>query len=158
MDYTYDDFEERLHHTWIQLLLDNNHKDLAAIAIDSNLAVSREKPLYSCQHDRITLKIPHEYYDFILKSKSYIDIIENTLRETSKDYLECDESGEMPVSIKRQLLPLERDWRDKVRQIILNSKASNQGTVTEKLFARASKQPIVYQEMKFGSQSEVRIA
>jgi hypothetical protein len=159
MDKTWDNFLESLHRTWIQLLLDNNYKDLASIAIDVHLTISRMRTEYDeWSYDRIDLEIPHEYHDFIVKSKSYKDIIENTLKEVAYDYLDRDPNNDIPIWIKRQLLPIEEDWRDKVREIIINSKASNQGAITEKLFARSRKQPIVYQEMKFGSQSEVRIA
>jgi hypothetical protein len=42
--------------------------------------------------------------------------------------------------------------------MIVNAKDANQGIVTEKLFSRKKQQLYFYNEMKFGSQAEIRIA
>jgi hypothetical protein len=42
--------------------------------------------------------------------------------------------------------------------LIANAQNPNQATVTEKVFFRANKQPYTYNEIKFASQSEIRIA
>jgi len=42
--------------------------------------------------------------------------------------------------------------------LIVNAKDSNQAIVTEKVFSREKKQVYLYNEMKFASQAEIRIA
>lgn len=62
------------------------------------------------------------------------------------------------IEFRAKLLELENDWKDVVKELIANAKITNQGTITEKVYSRERKQVISYNEMKFVSQSEVRIA
>ncbi|MDJ0800571.1 MAG: hypothetical protein QNJ51_27820 [Calothrix sp. MO_167.B12] len=57
-----------------------------------------------------------------------------------------------------QLIEIEEDWQNRIKFIIDNYNYVNQGLITETVFIRKEKDPIVYKEIKFGSQSEVRIA
>ena len=45
-----------------------------------------------------------------------------------------------------------------IKEQIVNAKDSNQGLISEKVFARKRKQVYQYNELKFASQSEIRIA
>ena len=65
----------------------------------------------------------------------------------------------MRIEFRIKLLDVEENWQQKVKELIVNAKDSNQAIVTEKVFARDNnKNVLLYNEMKFGSQAEIRIA
>jgi len=157
-----DEFEEKLHRTWMQLLIDDHHTELAAMLLDGALAVTKTPALSLAQGEEISrgieVEIPHEYYDSILTHACYPDIMERSLGTLFSQYVRLWENTKIGIGFRRKLLEVEQGWREKVRAIILNAHAPNQGLLTEKIFATKGTQPILYQEMKFGSISEVRIA
>lgn len=69
-------------------------------------------------------------------------------------------SDEEAVKVEKRLKLSEaqEDWREITRELIADAKDPNQALVTEKVFRKESKTPLVYNEMKFASQSEIRIA
>jgi len=64
-----DAFEEKLQRTWIQLLIDDNHKELAAMLIDGTLEVTKtpDRPLEHGEDAsrELAVEIPHAYYNII---------------------------------------------------------------------------------------------
>ena len=62
------------------------------------------------------------------------------------------------VGFRRKRIEVDQGWKEKVRAIILHAQAPNQGARTDQVFAEKGHQPLLYQEMKFGSISEDRIA
>jgi hypothetical protein len=157
-----DEFEEKLHRTWIQLLIDDNHTELAAMLIDGSLEVTKTPELY-LEHGEdasrgLEVEIPHEYYDMIITNALYPDVIESSLKKLFRQHVRLWGNIKIRISLRIKLIDVEQGWKEKVRAIILNAQAPNQGALTEKVFASKGQQPILYQEMKFGSISEVRIA
>jgi hypothetical protein len=157
------DFEDKLHHTWIQILIDNNHHELAAMLLDWELEITKTaSELREYGHylgKGLAVGIPYEYYSIIRSSKSYQEIIEMSLDKLFRDYYRVtDNSIAIIIELRIKLLDEDFLWRDKVRKLLLNAKEANQGVVIEKTFARDGKQPLMYNEMKFGSRSEVRVA
>ena len=57
-----------------------------------------------------------------------------------------------------KLLDIEENWKDIVRDLIANAKNPNQGSITEMLLGRRNEQAYTYNEMRFASKSEIRIA
>lgn len=57
-----------------------------------------------------------------------------------------------------KLIDVDEGWQEVVRRQIVSSSPVNQGNITEKLFARDEKDVLTYNEMKFASRSEIRIA
>jgi hypothetical protein len=74
------------------------------------------------------------------------------------DFQEYGEKVENPISYRVKLLDVDSDWKNAVRSLILEEGISNQGEITELVFKKNGKTPYVYNEMKFASQSEIRIA
>jgi hypothetical protein len=62
------------------------------------------------------------------------------------------------VSLGLRLLDIELGWEQVVRSLIVETGINNQGLVSEKVAARDRKAPLLYNELKFASQSEIRIA
>jgi hypothetical protein len=151
------ELEEKLHRTWVQFLLDSNHPELAAMGIDAEVKIEYG----NWNPDIIFIDLPPASYEIVTKNESFSAIMTNSLDVVSCGYIH-DQNGndirKIPIDFRIQLLNVEPKWQDKIRELIQNPKATNQGTLLEKIFARDGKQPLIYNEMKFGSRSEVRIA
>ena len=157
-----DAFEEKLHRTWIQLLRDDHHTALAALLRDGALAVTKT-PGLSVEHGEeasreLAVEIPHEYYNMIITHAFYPEVIERSLEKLFKQYVRLWDNLKIHIELRIKLIDGEQGWKDKVRAIILHAQASHQGARTEQVFATKGHQPMLYQEMKFDSISEVRIA
>ena len=62
------------------------------------------------------------------------------------------------VHFRMRILDIEDGWREKIKEQIVNAKDTNQAVITGKVFTREKKQVLEYNEIKFASQSEIRIA
>lgn len=152
-----DKLEKQLQRTWLQLLLDNKYTEIAALVMDADLKV-----IYgNWGAEGMFIDLPTSAYSIATNEQKIQQIIYESLNSLCKGYL-FDQNGnfieELRIEIRIKLLELEENWKEVVRDLIVNSKNANQGTVTEKLFARGNKEVFLYNEMKFGSHSEIRIA
>ena len=146
----------------MQLLIDDNQKELAAMLIDGSLEVTKT-PGLSLEHGEdasrgLAVEIPHEYYDMIITNELYSDVIKRSLEKLFRQYVRLWDNTKIRIGLRVKLIEVEQGWKDKVRAIILHAQAPNQGALTEQVLAQKGRQPLVYQEMKFGSISEVSIA
>ena len=154
-----DELAERLHRSWLELLMAGNYTEIAALVVEG------EFNIYSTHSygQILYVEIPPSSYPYVLTDPNIRQIMEATARATAKGHF-YDNDGDpleadaIKVEFRIKLLNIEDHWRDKVKELIVNAKDSNQGIITEKVFARQKKSVIPYNEMKFGSQSEVRIA
>jgi hypothetical protein len=151
------ELEKKLHRTWVQLLAGYNHRELAAIAIDAELDI-----LYDNWSPYvISVDLPPEVYGVITKNEAFKELMVKSIELVSDGYIKDQngyDMGQVPVQFRMKLIDVEDNWKDKVRELIQNAKETNQGSLVEKIFARDGKQPVIYNEMKFGSRSEIRIA
>jgi len=157
-----DALEEQLHRTWIQLLLDDHQKELAAMLRDGSFKVSKT-PGLSLQHGEdasrgLAVEIPHEYYNMIINNALYQEVIERSLETLFRQYVRLWGNTKIRIGLRIQHIEGEQAWKEKVRAIILHAQAPHQGSRTEQVCATHGQQPLLYQEMKFGAISEVRIA
>lgn len=147
---------KRLHRTWLQVLVEEGRHEIAALLVDAEM--NQEWHNYQ---PFVSIKLPSSAYILVQADPSIQKAIQLSLSSVAEGYIH-DQNGyeldEVPVTYQVLLLDVEEDWRDIVRSLIVNAKDPNQGIVTEKVFSRAQKQPLVYNEMKFGSQSEIRVA
>jgi hypothetical protein len=65
--------EEKIHRTWVQLMVDNNFKDVAAIAIDSGLVISsydvEDFNEYRRVDSGILIEIPSDIFTYVKKNE-----------------------------------------------------------------------------------------
>lgn len=152
-----DDFDEQLHRTWVQLLVDRNHREVAAIAVDSYVGIRYRHYV----PEAIIFEIPTSAYIYVKESPRIKQIMEQAIKYISQgrifDYngQPCDD---LPFTYHVKLVKPEEGWQNVVRNLIANIQDPNQGIVTEKVFHRKGKEVLTYNEMKFGSQAEIRIA
>jgi hypothetical protein len=177
-------FELRIHRTWVQLLIDHNYKEAAAIAIDSELLINRESEhlLYEDGHPddpeawytrdfiQLNIAIPSSMYSVVKQTESLKNILERGLSAVidvqilqiennyigPTSYTVSKENLEFAYRIK--LLSPDKDWENVIRHLIAESDLSNQGTIAQLAMRKRDKSPLTYNEMRFASQSEIRIA
>ncbi len=155
-----DNFEAALHRTWVQLLVEHNYRDIASIAIDTDITVVYDEipdGFGQSDPDGLMFDIPISMYSVVKNSDHMRTVMERAMRSVALGRILTD-GGEFEFQYRVKLLDVEEDWQNAVRSLIANADNPNQGVVTEKMFLQRKKQPYVYNEMKFGSQSEIRIA
>lgn len=150
----------RLQRTWLSLLIEGNYAEVAALVVDSELTAQEDR--YG-GHTSFSIGLTSVAYPMVINDANIKKIILETLQAVATGHF-YDQNGvitepsEITVEYQIKLLDVEENWQEKVKEMIVNAKNSNQGVVTEKVFAREKKSVYLYNEMKFGSQAEVRIA
>jgi len=163
-----------VHRTWVQLLLDSGQKEAAAIAVDTEVAIIEDEYKRGIG-DRVSvqLHIPTSVYGYVKSNEHIRAIFEETISELllrrplvfgrydndGRWYESKVRAEQLNIAYYVQFIPIEQGWKDMIKTLISGSTGvSNQGAVTEFMFAKAKKEPILYSGLKFASQSEVRIA
>jgi hypothetical protein len=174
------DFENQLHRTWVQLLIETNQGYVASIAVDSEITLRYSTTRKAYDDDgmferwadvvEVTISIPVSFYELVRDNPIIKSIMEPSLASILLNRwtpLEANDGYGIYREVKAEqldfmysvmFLKVEAGWQDKVRMLITTSGVTNQGVITEKVFTRDQKTIIEYNEMKFGSRSEVRIA
>ena len=68
------------------------------------------------------------------------------------------EDNEPSIALRLKLMKVEPGWQKVAREMIVNKKGNNQGTVTRLIRERERKEMLIYNEASYASQSEIRIA
>ena len=146
------EFEERLHRTWLTVLMELGHREVAALVVDAEIIMIRS----SFDLEGFYIDVPPSSFPLIQEEPSIKQIIEKTLRLIANGQIFYQNGHRIEYRVK--LLDVGGDWRQVVKDLIVNAKDANQGIISEMLAARKGKQALTYNEMKFASQSEIRIA
>lgn len=155
-----DKFEQKIHRTWVQLLIEHDFKEVAAIAIDADVTILYDDvdssygphPAYGIAFD-----IPTSAYSLVKKDDHIREIMERAIRPIVKGQV-SELIENFTVEFRIKLIEVEEGWQETVRRLIVRSGDPNQGFITEKAFLKQHKQPYLYNEIKFASKSEIRIA
>ena len=152
-----DEFDELLHRTWVQLIIDNGYREVAAIAIETDASILHS----GCQPVSIAFDIPTSTYVHVKNNEQIKKVMERAMRSVSLgriyDY-DHDVIDNLPFVYRVKLIEVETGWRNIVKNLIANAQDPNQALISEKVFFKKGKQVNVYNEMKFASRSEIRIA
>jgi hypothetical protein len=160
-----DSFEEfelaqfcaRLHRTWLAVLLEADKRELAALVVDAELDLMRNDwGTYGIHVDP-----PPTALTYVDTDGTARQTLENTLRTVARGRLQDSNGSDIDdptIAFRVKLLDVEDDWRAVVKDLMVNAKEGNQGLVSEKAFTRHKRQVLTYNEMKFASQAEIRIA
>jgi hypothetical protein len=153
------ELEERLYRTWIQYLIDNKRRELAGLVVDGELRLVEPYDYTDSYfyYVKAVVYLPHASHRFILDNKDIDKEIRDSLWFILKGNIQWFED-EFYIELVTKLMDIEPDWRKTIKYLIANSKDLNQGLITEKAFAKKDKEPIVYNEIKFASNAEIRIA
>lgn len=152
-----DEFDAKLHRTWVQLLIDNDYREVAAIAIDTEIHV-----LYDGYHpESIAFDIPTSAYVYVKNNDQIKKLMERAMRTISQGRIYNNNEhvvDDLPFIYRVKLIDVEEGWQNVVKNLIANAQNPNQAVITEKAFSKAGKQLHIYNDMKFASRSEIRIA
>lgn len=150
---------EQLHRTWVQLLINSERKDCAAIIVDAELSFNYEWDEYnSCNYiSGLIIFLPFNLMLIALNNEEILNYLRNTFLLIASGHI-WNDMQKFPLYYRIQLLEIEEKWQKTIKFLIAQSKDLNQGLVTEKVLARNGREPIIYNEIKFASQSEIRIA
>lgn len=143
--------ESQIHRTLVQFLIESNLKELAAITLDGEIEV------YFDEHRNyyaLDIDLPPSGYNFILKDESLKTALIESLYEVIKGRM----TQNCELTIRMKLLPIEESWQDKIRDLLSEAQSPNQGSITEKVFAKHGRQYLEYNHVKYASKSEIRIA
>jgi hypothetical protein len=175
------ELEQRIHRTWVQLLVDEDCKQATAIAVDSDLhlryignqrfVIDEQGTMQWFSVVEVTFHIPTSSKSLVNNDQSIKDVMEYAASEILQDrilFLEVAIDNEyewqdvkaelIQYAYTTKLLEIEPDWQSAIKKSVVGRGIANQGNITEKAFARENKEVITYNEMKFGSRTEIRIA
>lgn len=153
-----DDFQKKILRTVIELLTTYNMHPIASLLVDAEVEFEYSNYDFYC----VRIDLPLLNFNVVDKDDYSRRVIIKAFQKVAVGHL-IDGNGnpvreDFPIEFRIKLIDLEEDWKEKIKSLITNFKDSNQGVITEKIFKRENKSPLVYNEMKFASQSEIRIA
>lgn len=150
-----------IHRTWVELLMVKGYPELGVLVLDAELIKTydeEEAEGYwqgSSRWAGFIVSLPPQSYEIIMSSTSLQEDLRKSLAYLTRGHIFKDE---ISVSVRIKFMEVEANWKEKVRTIIAEYREANQGIVTDILARRDNREPIVYNEMKFASRAEVRIA
>lgn len=153
------ELEAKLHRTWVQLLIDNDYREIAAIAVEAEVYILFVYDGY--EPESIAFDIPTSAYVYINNDEQVKKVMERAMRTVSQGRIYGNNSNvvnDLPFIYRVQLIEVEQGWQNVVKNLIVNAQNPNQALISEKAFSKDGKHFYVYNEMKFASRSEIRIA
>lgn len=157
-----DDFETKVHHAWTQFLVAMDDRIAAGIAVESEVSII-EQDNFGIQS--IMIGVPVKMFGYVTNDDDLSFTLRDSLARVLDGQWYSEYEGilsfEQAVNLLRFHMILSEpspDWINTVRKLIAAPSDSNQGIVTELVFGRKGRDVILYNEMKFASQTEVRIA
>ena len=136
--------------------MDCGSRELAAALVDGGVDVERDDHGYST--GTIIIDVPTVAYELVSDNPTMKQTLVKAAKAVALGHVSnTDDPG---VRLRVKLLDGDRGWQDIAREMILNQKGNNQGLISEMVAQRdrTRNDMIVYNETKYASQSEVRIA
>lgn len=150
--------DERLLRTFVEYLIAVGQREVAAACVDAEVDVYF---LDDYAFDAIYLDLPPAAYNFIARNEQLKQVASVGLRAVCSGHIRLRDGclvEEVEIKFRMKKLAVEPGWQDTVREMIQNYKGSNQGLVTQMLSGREGRPVITYNELKYASKSEVKIA
>jgi hypothetical protein len=151
------ELEAKLHRTWVQLLIDNGYPEIAAIALETQVNVL----YYNYDPYSIVFSCPTFAWIYVNNNEQIKKIMEYAMITVSLGNIQGDNGypvNDLPLMYRVKLVEVEEGWQNIVKNLIANSQNPNQAVVTEKVFSKKERNILIYNEMKFASKTEIRIA
>jgi hypothetical protein len=143
-------FEESLLRTYIELIRHSDKPGLAALLVDAEIGIEEDCGYLS----EILIALPACYASTMLDD----ELILNHLRECMTLLMSGRYFNPNGIKFGTKFMTPEEDWRELVKSLIARAKEPNQGVVTSIVRQREEQAPLKYNEMKFGSSTEIRVA
>lgn len=150
-------FEEKLHGTLIEYLLDCNMHEIASVLVDASILIDAGLNYF----EAVIVDVPPQVYNFLISNEHIKTTIKEAISTVGEGHF-ADGNGNLAknyeVKFRMKLIEVKEGWREIIKSTIINYKDANQGLVSEKMALKRGSKPLLYNEMKFASQSEIRIA
>jgi hypothetical protein len=145
------DFEESILRTYVDLVRHSNKPELAALVVDAELSIGEGENGFLYE---IFIGLPVCYVPTVL----YDDVILQHFRDCLKLLMTGRYYDPKGITFGTKFMEPEDDWRELVKSLIARAKEPNQGVVTTIVRQRSDQEPLKYNEMNFGSATEIRVA
>jgi len=141
--------------TATETLLWQDRPDLAAILVESRFEIveynfNDEIRIYLPARHEVAFRASEGAYGLVR------EIVENicygNMFNQNGDYYKPS------VTFITKLMETDPGWEEVIKATVAQAGVTNQGFVTELMFRKRGQDPVMYGELKFGSQTEVRIA
>jgi hypothetical protein len=152
--------EAQFQRTLVEVLIEYGYNDIASIVLDCDVEFGFEFDPIGLEKlwTMVVFYVPINLFSLAKGS----DRIEEKLTKVSNYVARStglyNLTQGLAIDIFMKLSNVSDDWQETARRIIVDSKNSNQGNITEKIRKRNGQSFIIYNEMKFASQTEVRVA
>jgi hypothetical protein len=161
------EFDASVHRTLVELLIHTKQAELAAVVIDGE--VNSFDEIAEIGYNNWTDILKHYYIDIptfaypMIESSTHVrQSLMESLRKVaggqSRPNAAPIPTDEFPIFFRVKLLPVQEDWQKLARSLIANPKGANQALVSEIKSTQDGRPLHVYNELRYASASEIRIA
>jgi hypothetical protein len=149
--------EASLHRTLVHFMIESKHAELAAAILDGEI----ETGYCDFSIDRFYIDIPPSAFPLVAASQELQDALIRAFRTVNRGHA-FDQNGnpvdKYEIVLRMKLLPVDENWKELARNLIVNRKGSNQALVSEICASRDGRPLHTWNELKYASASEIRIA
>jgi hypothetical protein len=150
--------EQEYLRTLVQLLVETGNRELAAVMVDGSVDYIREDQGYV---SGLIIDVPTQAYDLVSGNPGMKQALIKAGKTVANGRMYDGNGGlldDPEVKLRVMLMPVEDHWKEVVRDLIVNYKGTNQGTISKLMAERDRRKLIAYNEANYASQSEIRIA
>src|SRR5205814_788143 len=105
----------------------------------------------------IYIDLPPSSYTIIAKNAEFQTVARRALEQAASGHDRFNREVSN-IEFRMMLSEVSENWRQTVRNMIVNYKGSNQGLVSEILAARNARPVHQYNELRYASKAEIKIA
>jgi hypothetical protein len=150
------EIEERnsaIHRTLVEFLLHTNQPEIAAAILEGWV----DTELQFNQGVAYFIEIPPEAYSLVAASEQVQTVLRSALREVLRGHWNVPDDLAVDFRMKRLNAPDEA-WNKTMKAMISEFKGSNQGLISQIVAAREGRPVHTWNELRYASASEIRIA
>lgn len=153
--------EEKIHRTWLELLIESDQRDIAAIAVETDVEVVqvqiRRPGALVYGNGAVVLHLPVSLYHLVKSNWHIESAIWDTIINVVEGHLDVA-VAEAKFELRVKLQEPEEEWKNVVRRLIARKIDPNQGTISELMLPKQAMEPVIHNGMKFASKTEIKIA
>ena len=142
----------QFHRTLVEFLIQSRQQEVAAAILEGSVDIVSSQR--AGRPDVVYINIPPAAYPLVGSSAAIQQVIRMAAREVSKDRMDV----EPQVELRMKLLPCpDRGWEEEMKSLV-QFKGANQGLVSDIMASRDGRPVHTWNELKYASASEIRVA
>jgi hypothetical protein len=143
----------QFHRTLVEFLLQSRQPEVAAALLEGSVEIVSSRKVG--KPDILYVDIPPAAYPLVGSNEELQQVVRRAVREVARGHLDVDPQVELRMQL---LLSPDPGWEEEMKGLILQFKGSNQALVTDLIAAREGRPTHTWNELKYASASEIRIA